>query len=295
MTAASFWSLLAPALEMAAHDWHRFAFLPVAVGFLLGGVFVYGADFLSPYFGIAPGTDVVDLLVSGGSEQKFKTESPINNNNNNFEGTKESTPISMQAPVRQRKQKFPRKSSCEILSLSNGDDSPQSSRRGSSSLGNKSNLALSWKRIFLLIFAIVIHNIPEGLVVGVSFGAAGKSPSATFESAWTLTLGIGIQNFPEGLAVSLPLAGFGLGKFKCFFWGQLSGIVEVFAAIAGAYFVQLVESALPYALGFAAGAMIYVVVDDLIAEAQRFGNGRLASWSAMLGFVVMMSLDCGLG
>ncbi|NWI80898.1 S39AB protein, partial [Dryoscopus gambensis] len=153
----------------------------------------------------------------------------------------------------------------------------------------------SWRRIMLMILAITIHNIPEGLAVGVGFGAVGKSASATFQSARNLAIGIGIQNFPEGLAVSLPLRGAGFSTWKAFWYGQLSGMVEPLAGALGAFAVALAEPLLPYALGFAAGAMVYVVMDDIIPEAQTSGNGKLASWTSILGFVVMMSLDVGLG
>ncbi|NXW80540.1 S39AB protein, partial [Hirundo rustica] len=153
----------------------------------------------------------------------------------------------------------------------------------------------SWRRITLMILAITIHNIPEGLAVGVGFGAVGKSASATFQSARNLAIGIGIQNFPEGLAVSLPLRGAGFSTWKAFWYGQLSGMVEPLAGVFGALAVVLAEPLLPYALGFAAGAMVYVVMDDIIPEAQTSGNGKLASWTSILGFVVMMSLDVGLG
>ncbi|KAJ7419627.1 Zinc transporter ZIP11 [Pitangus sulphuratus] len=196
----------------------------------------------------------------------------------------------------------------------------------------------SWRRIMLMILAITIHNVPEGLAVGVGFGAIGKSASATFQSASTffswagilpekvdpylteevveditvitpilqmgklrqswernLAIGIGIQNFPEGLAVSLPLRGAGFSTWKAFWYGQLSGMVEPLAGVFGAFAVVVAEPLLPYALGFAAGAMVYVVMDDIIPEAQTSGNGKLASWTSILGFVVMMSLDVGLG
>lgn len=153
----------------------------------------------------------------------------------------------------------------------------------------------SWRRILLMILAITIHNIPEGLAVGVGFGAIGKSVSATFQSARNLAIGIGIQNFPEGLAVSLPLRGAGFSTWKAFWYGQLSGMVEPLAGVLGAFAVVVAEPLLPYALSFAAGAMVYVVMDDIIPEAQTSGNGKLASWTSILGFVVMMSLDVGLG
>lgn len=152
-----------------------------------------------------------------------------------------------------------------------------------------------WRRVLLLVIAVTVHNIPEGLAVGVAFGAIGKSPKATFESARNLAIGIGIQNFPEGLAVSLPLRGSGMSLWKSFWYGQLSGMVEPVAGLIGVAGITWIEPALPYALAFAAGAMVYVVCDDLIPEASTCGNGRLATWGAILGFIVMMCLDVGLG
>merc|ERR1719319_1677952 len=152
-----------------------------------------------------------------------------------------------------------------------------------------------WRQILLLIIAITVHNIPEGLAVGVAFGAVGTSKSATFESARNLALGIGIQNFPEGLSVSLPLKAAGFSTWKAIWYGQLSGIVEPIAGLLGAALVTWITPILPYALAFAAGAMVYVVVDDIVPEAQSQGNGRAASWGAIVGFVVMMSLDVALG
>uniref|UniRef100_V5I8I4 Zinc transporter ZIP11 n=1 Tax=Anoplophora glabripennis TaxID=217634 RepID=V5I8I4_ANOGL len=152
-----------------------------------------------------------------------------------------------------------------------------------------------WKRIILLVVAITVHNIPEGLAVGVGFGAIGTSASATFESARNLAIGIGIQNFPEGLAVSLPLQAAGFSTWRSLWYGQLSGMVEPIFGVLGAVAVGLAEPALPYALAFAAGAMIYVVVDDIIPEANTNDNGKLATWGAILGFLVMMTLDVGLG
>uniref|UniRef100_A0AC35UFX8 Ribosomal_L2_C domain-containing protein n=1 Tax=Rhabditophanes sp. KR3021 TaxID=114890 RepID=A0AC35UFX8_9BILA len=154
---------------------------------------------------------------------------------------------------------------------------------------------LSWRRILLMIMAVTVHNIPEGMAVGVGFGSIGKSHAATFDSAFNLALGIGLQNFPEGLAVSLPLVAFGYSKFKAFLFGQFSGMVEPISAVLGCYLTIIMEPILPYALSFAAGAMIFVVVDDIIPEAQHSGNGRIASISTICGFILMMSLDVGLG
>jgi ZIP family zinc transporter len=154
----------------------------------------------------------------------------------------------------------------------------------------------SWKRTTLLILAITLHNIPEGLAVGVAFGAAASGfPSASTAGAIALTIGIGIQNFPEAVAVAMPLRGAGLSKLKSFWWGQLTGVVEPIASVIGAVSVLLISSILPYALAFAAGAMIFVVVEDIIPEAQGHANTDLATMGAMIGFAVMMTLDVALG
>ena len=154
------------------------------------------------------------------------------------------------------------------------------------------------KKTSLLVLAIAIHNIPEGLAVGVAFGAlASPEFSSVFSlgSAVALGIGIGIQNFPEGFAVSMPLRRAGFSKMKSWKWGQLSAIVEPIFAIIGAAFVILVYPILPYALAFAAGAMIFIVVEEVIPESQRGGNTDLATMGLILGFIVMMSLDVALG
>uniref|UniRef100_A0A8B9VJT7 Zinc transporter ZIP11 n=1 Tax=Anas zonorhyncha TaxID=75864 RepID=A0A8B9VJT7_9AVES len=286
MLAASYWSLLAPAIEMAEESgtFGAFAFLPVAVGFVLGAAFVYGADLLIPVLVSACGSlpALWAFLAFGDSFLK-----------------REPSPSALPFPA-------------PLLRAAGSDRSengePYQRRKGagtsppdgpppfpvpkdSSPMGSSS----SWRRILLMILAITIHNIPEGLAVGVGFGAVGKSASATFQSARNLAIGIGIQNFPEGLAVSLPLRGAGFSTWKAFWYGQLSGMVEPLAGVFGAFAVVVAEPLLPYALGFAAGAMVYVVMDDIIPEAQTSGNGKLASWTSVLGFVVMMSLDVGLG
>jgi ZIP family zinc transporter len=154
----------------------------------------------------------------------------------------------------------------------------------------------SWQRSVLLVLAITLHNIPEGLAVGVAFGAlASDMPSATLAGAVALALGIGIQNFPEGTAVSVPLRREGISRLKSFWYGQLSGVVEPVAGVVGAAAVILIKPILPYALAFAAGAMIYVVVEELIPESQLEKNTDLATMGAMLGFAVMMTLDVALG
>jgi len=153
----------------------------------------------------------------------------------------------------------------------------------------------SWQRTTLLVMAITLHNIPEGLAVGVAFGAVAVGlPSATLPAAIALAIGIGLQNFPEGLAVAVPLRREGLSRAKSFWYGQLSGAVEPVAGVLGAATVLLAQEILPYALSFAAGAMIFVVVEDAIPEAERSGNTDLASMGAMVGFVVMMVLDVAL-
>lgn len=157
------------------------------------------------------------------------------------------------------------------------------------------NLKKTWHRVFLLVLAVTVHNIPEGLAVGVGFGAVGSSPSATFKAAKNLAIGIGIQNFPEGLAVSLPLRRCGFSKSSAFMWGQLSGMVEPIAGVLGAAAVVYIRSALPYFLSFAAGAMIFVVIDDIVPETSSSPHTKLASLGCVIGFIVMMSLDVGLG
>ena len=154
-----------------------------------------------------------------------------------------------------------------------------------------------WKRSILLVLAITLHNIPEGLAVGVAFGAISSEMSTTtLAGAIALALGIGLQNFPEGAAVSIPLRREGLSRFKSFVYGQASGIVEPIAAVIGAFAVILMKPILPYALSFAAGAMFYVVVEELIPEAQQEKHhSNVGTIGAMLGFAVMMLLDVALG
>ena len=156
----------------------------------------------------------------------------------------------------------------------------------------------SWHRSVLLVSAITLHNIPEGLAVGVAFGAAYAGlESASMAGAVALAVGIGIQNFPEGAAVSAPLRREGFTRWKSFVYGQFSGMVEPFAAVAGAALVVVFTPILPYALAFAAGAMLFVVVEELIPEAQRGGPGMtdFATVGAILGFAIMMTLDVALG
>lgn len=217
MIAASFWSLLDPAIEMA-RERGLMPVLPALVGFLAGGAFLFLVDRLLPH--VHPGMEIDEA-----------------------EGIK-----------------------------------------------------TSWQRSVLLVLAITMHNIPEGLAVGVAFGAIGMSgSSATLGSAIALAVGIGIQNFPEGAAVSIPLRREGMSRWKSFTIGQASGIVEPIAGVLGAFLVGYMTTILPYALAFAAGAMIYVVVEELIPEAQQHGSSDYSSIGAMLGFAVMMLLDVSLG
>jgi len=217
MIAASYWSLLAPAIEMSEGK-DIPAWFPAVVGFLFGGIFLRGVDKVLPHLHLG-----------------FNTEEA--------EGVK-----------------------------------------------------TSWQRTTLLILAITLHNIPEGLAVGVAFGAlAAGLPSATFGAAIALAIGIGIQNFPEGLAVSMPLRREGMSRGKSFWYGQLSAIVEPVAGVIGAATVIIAQPILPYALSFAAGAMIFVVIEEVIPEAQRGGNTDLATMGGMVGFAVMMLLDVAFG
>ncbi|MCL4237340.1 MAG: ZIP family metal transporter [Anaerolineae bacterium] len=157
-------------------------------------------------------------------------------------------------------------------------------------------LPTTWHRSILLVLAITLHNIPEGLAIGVAFGAAAADlPSSQVSAAVALTIGVGLQNFPEGIAVAMPLRGEGMSRLRSFWYGQLSAIVEPIAGVLGAASVLIVRPLLPYALAFAAGAMIFVVVEEVVPESQCNGNADLATMGAMLGFVVMMILDVALG
>ena len=220
MIAASYWSLLAPAIELSEAG-PLPSWLPPAIGFLVGGVFLRLLDRLLPH--LHPGLPMSEV-----------------------EGVE-----------------------------------------------------TSWRRSVLLISAITLHNIPEGLAIGVAFGAVGIGlgdgvPAATLGGAIALAIGIGLQNFPEGTAVSFPLRREGMSRGKSFFYGQLSAVVEPIAAVAGAAAVIFARPILPYALAFAAGAMIFVVAEELIPEAKR-GSPDIAALSLMVGFTVMMTLDVGLG
>lgn len=217
MIAASFWSLLAPAIEMASED-GGVAWLPAAIGFLAGGAFLFIVDKLLPHLHLG-----YDLAEAEG----IKTH---------------------------------------------------------------------WQRSVLLVTAITLHNIPEGLAVGVAFGAVASGfPSASLAGAIALAIGIGLQNFPEGAAVAIPLRREGMGRFRAFLYGQASALVEPIAGVIGAALVLTMRPLLPYALAFAAGAMIYVVIEELIPEAQREKETDVATIGAMLGFTVMMVLDVAFG
>ena len=259
MLAASYWSLLAPSIELSESlGYGDVSYLPASVGFVLGSLFVW----------------LTDLVLPEGSEdavQFLKKESDTPN------------PAPSSASPAPEGLRFRGKSKTVNAGSS-------VSKRGVSSASKT-----SWRRIMLLVLAITIHNFPEGLAVGVGFGAIGKTAAATFASARNLAVGIGIQNFPEGLAVSLPLRRLGYSKHVCFFYGQLSGVVEPIGGILGAGAVVVAEPILPYALAFAAGAMVFVVCDAIIPEAHSRGNGLVASWGSIIGFVVMMTLDVALG
>jgi ZIP family zinc transporter len=218
MIAASFWSLLVPAIAIAQSQGHP-GWLPAAVGFAAGGLFLRLSDLWLPH--------LHPLLPRAAAEG---------------------------VPTR-------------------------------------------WRRTTLLVLAITLHNLPEGLAVGVAFGAAAApgATGATLASAVALALGIGLQNLPEGVAVAAPLRREGVAAPRAFWYGQLSAAVEPLAAVLGAAAVVAVAPLLPYALAFAAGAMIYVVVEELIPEAQQQGRADLATSATMLGFIVMMILDVALG
>jgi ZIP family zinc transporter len=217
MMAASYWSLLAPAIEMAEESGGP-SWPPAVIGFVAGALFLWALDKVLPHL---------------------------------------------------------------HLGL------PMSEAEG---------ISTTWRRSVLLVLAITLHNIPEGLAVGVAFGAlAADIPSATLGGAIALALGIGIQNFPEGTAVSVPLRREGLSRAKAFAYGQASGLVEPVAGVIGAAAVIVMRPILPYALAFAAGAMIFVVVEELIPESQQGKNTDLATLGVIGGFALMMTLDVALG
>ena len=164
------------------------------------------------------------------------------------------------------------------------------------SIDKAEGIKTPWQRSVLLVLAITLHNIPEGLAVGVAFGALANNPDiGVLTGAIALAIGIGLQNFPEGAAVSIPLRREGFSRLKAFNYGQLSGIVEPIAGVIGAFLVISIAPLLPYALSFAAGAMIFVVVEELIPESQSGNETDLSTIGAMLGFAVMMVLDVSLG
>ncbi|XP_065659559.1 zinc transporter ZIP11 isoform X2 [Hydra vulgaris] len=322
MTAASYWSLLAPAIEMAVKSGYygsegQYAFGPVALGFLLGGVFVLLSDMCLPHF--SKKDPAIALAIhsrnneSEVSDQNFSSASAVDINDS-VDKEKTISDIDNNQPSSESiienldgDQNLVLKDSVKLrfrnIKDSKSQHQPQVVLEYKIERKNKLDEERekaeakfkSWTRILLLCIAITIHNIPEGLAVGVAFGAIGTSDSATFDSARNLAIGIGIQNFPEGMAVSVPLCAAGYSPFKSFLYGQLSGMVEPIFGVLGAVAVVIANPLLPYALAFAAGAMIYVVVNDIIPEANICGNGRVASWGCMLGFVVMMCLDVGLG
>ena len=219
MIAASFWSLLSPAIEMAS-NLNMIPWLITFVGFFSGGLLLYIGDKIFNYF---------DKKLT---RRKSK------------DGTK----------------------------------------------------VTSFKRCLMLVVSITLHNIPEGLAVGVAFGSVVYGLNgATFSSACLLALGIGLQNFPEGTAVAVPLRREGISRRKSFFYGQLSGIVEPISGVIGALLVLKVQYLLPFLLSFAAGAMIYVVVQELIPESQSNKKKDLMALFTLIGFSVMMILDVALG
>ena len=218
MVAASFWSLLNPAIEISERLYPTMSWMPAAVGFFLGAMFIYVLDKYTPH-----------LHINFGESEK--------------EGMK-----------------------------------------------------THWHKTTLLIMAITLHNIPEGLAVGVLFGAAAEGmPEASIAGAVALALGIGIQNFPEGIAVAMPLRRHGVSRKKSFWYGQLSAIVEPVAGVLGALAVIHLQMVLPFALAFAAGAMIYVVVEEVIPETQRDKFTDRSVLGFIGGFLIMMILDVALG
>ncbi|XP_023934194.1 zinc transporter ZIP11 [Bicyclus anynana] len=303
MTAASYWSLLEPAIQMCQEsgyygDKGQYAFIPVAMGFLFGAVFVFATDRFLDYLGINSTNMMITITKSKESKSKEKLEdlemmTALRRPSNPTVVTLEATPVEFTDCISNQHTAQRRRGHHHSMN-SLKTDGGEGDRRDSLQRTLEARQS-QWKRIMLLVVAITVHNIPEGLAVGVAFGAAASSTKASFQSARNLALGIGIQNFPEGLAVSLPLQSAGFSVWRSFWYGQLSGMVEPVFGVLGAVAVAAAQPALPYALAFAAGAMIYVVADDIIPEANASGNGKLATWGCIVGFMVMMCLDVGLG
>lgn len=289
MIAASFWSLLAPAIEMAENSdlYGVYAFLPVSGGFLLGAIFVYGCDKLMSYLGLNSSNMMIQMTQSNKDKADIAMDDMKHSQNSVMDAAKSMDSFSDCLSV-QHSHNEPRrrkKPSIDVERTNHTYVAGEDERsKAESALGQ-------WKRIMLLVVAITVHNIPEGLAVGVSFGAIGSSNSSTFEAARNLAIGIGIQNFPEGLAVSLPLHAAGFSVIRSLWYGQLSGMVEPIFGILGAVAVTFASLILPYALSFAAGAMIYIVADDILPEAHASGNGTIATWGTIAGFLIMMCLE----
>mmetsp|Transcript_37770 Transcript_37770/g.73174 ORF Transcript_37770/g.73174 Transcript_37770/m.73174 type:complete len:340 (+) Transcript_37770:40-1059(+) len=284
MLAASYWSLLAPAIEMS-EDYGSFAFLPASIGFILGALMVYAGDVFLRHIG-ATGGEIDKIKKASGFPGESQETSPISSPGNTRKSRGRDNKD--EAGLRHR-----RPGSSRIGDgIEGGHVNEERDQRRKREQREKEN---KWRSMMLLVAAITIHNFPEGLAVGVGFGAIGKSPGATFAKARNLAIGIGLQNFPEGLAVSLPLRRIGFSPISAFWWGQMSGMVEPVGGFLGAVAVSFVEPILPYALSLAAGAMVYVVVDELVPDAQASGNPKLATWGCIVGFVVMMTLDVALG
>ena len=273
MVAASYWSLLAPCIEKSEELNYEWTWFPAAVGFALGGIGIALAEKILP----ENAADVRNAL-------------EMNNNNNN--NGKKKTP-KKKSP--KKRSKTPKSGTRKRRGKENGDNENESEENNKQVEKMSEKRIRSFKRIMLLVVAITVHNFPEGLAVGVGFGSVGTNGGMSLGSAITLAWGIGLQNFPEGLAVSLPLYREGMPMWKSFMWGQASGMVEPIAGVLGAVLIKYANPVLPYALSFAAGAMIYVVVDDLIPEVSESGNTKYSSVGFMTGFIVMMVMDVALG
>lgn len=281
MLAASYWSLLEPAVELSAADplyGADWAWIPPAVGFVAGAVFIAACDALLDRIGAS---DVDALLVDQASSAGAgDVEDPSPVDAVFLPSSNTSANDVNSAAVRRRR---------PVVAAAATDEARESRREQ-----ERRRRLEERKRVMLLVLAVTVHNLPEGLAVGVGFGSVGRAAGATFERARNLAIGIGLQNFPEGFAVSMPLYRHGEPLWKCVFYGQLSGMVEPLGGFLGAWAVVHVEPLLPYALAFAAGAMIFVVVDSLVPEIVHSGNRFVGSWGCMCGFVAMMVMDLAL-
>lgn len=298
MTAASFWSLLAPAIETAELlEYGSLSFIPSLVGFALGAGLIAAIDACIACMNKAPNEEIENEETADQDLALKKTRadsSTLRENDANYDELAIENESSVDGIVK-RNVSMMGVGDIETETAKSVSKVESDTKILSDNRPRMSEIKESFHNTMLLVLAVTLHNLPEGLAVGVGFGAIGFVPSATLETAQLLAFGIGVQNFPEGLAVALPLRRLGMPKWKCFALGQLSGVVEPIGGLLGSALVTSMLPILPYALALAAGAMIYVVFHAIIPESHKYGNAKLSTKGAILGFLIMMSLDVALG